>query len=99
VIVHAHAAALLTAAARPGDDDASDAAAQPLITDIKYSGAAWRRLYRQLADVQPQSRDPLVDSATYSGTYSGTYSATYSGIRRCCARISRCIPRSTTRNR
>jgi hypothetical protein len=50
VIVHAHTAALLTAMARP-DSDGRSAAAEPLITGIKHSGAAWRRLHRHLADL------------------------------------------------
>jgi hypothetical protein len=50
VIVHAHAAALLTALAGP--ESGRDTAAEPLIAGIKHSGGAWRRLHRQLADVR-----------------------------------------------
>jgi hypothetical protein len=50
VIVHAHAAALMTALAGTASDGRS-AAAEPLITVIKHSGAAWRRPHRQLSDL------------------------------------------------
>jgi hypothetical protein len=51
VLVHAHAAALLTAMAGPEGGGGRTAAAEPLIPGIKHSGAAWRRLHRHLSDL------------------------------------------------